>query len=144
MTLRATCRTESALRSQTIPFSPLPLAFPILVLELVAAKRRPYAPLHPFLLSCTFADPFFTYILTTLVYHDGFRPPSRLLFLGRFRLSYLYLLCLAGPEKMPVMYINHLQLSANVSPPICACSRSPHARAIPFSSLLVARAQLGP
>ncbi len=90
------------------PFSP------ILVLELVAAKRRPYAPLHPFLLSCTFADPFFTYTLTTLVYHDGCRPPSRLLFLGPFPLFYLYLLCLAGPEKILVMYINHLQLSANV------------------------------
>ena len=125
MTLRATCRTESALRSQTI--LPLPLAFPILVLELVAAKRRPYAPLHPFLLSCTFADPFFTYTLMTLVYGPyGCRPPSRLLFPGPFRLLYLYLLCLAGPEKMLVMYINHPPaLCKCITTHLCVFSKSP-------------------
>ena len=78
----------------------------------------------------------------TLVY--GCRPPSRLLFLGPFRLFYLYFLCLAGPENMLVMYVNHPSaLCKCITTYLCVFSKSPCA-SIPFSSLLVARAPTWP
>ena len=103
------------------PFSHLhhSFAFPILVLEF---RTPPYTLSYCPVLLLTPSS----HILTTFVYHDGCRPPSRLLFLGPFRLFYLYLLCLAGPEKMLVMYINHPPaLCKCITTHLCVFSKSP-------------------